>query len=204
MNFLVEKILFHFPKKFQTHILFDAFPLSKDESIKNKSIHVRQRMDTFLKSHYGGGDESILDMDNTPQGLFVNGQNLYASISHTEEQAIFVISEYPIGVDLETRSRVSEAPVRRVCTKEELAIALMDFKLLWSIKEASFKAIPFAIQPKVISEVQVLRITSEEAKEAIKTYSFACSLKSDPDLKIVGVISCNENHQLATSIILKQ
>jgi phosphopantetheinyl transferase len=204
MKMLAERILFHFPKKFQTEVLLEHFPLNKDDSPKNKSIFVRQKMDVFLKAHFGGGDESILDMDNTPQGLFANGQKLYTSISHTMDQAVFVLSECPMGVDLEERQRISEAPVKRVCTATELALIPEDTKLLWSIKEAAFKAIPFAVQPQVISDIQILKITLEESLAAIKTYSFSCINKHDEQIKILGFISCDENYQLAVAIILKQ
>lgn len=204
MKLLVDKILFHYSKKFQTEILIDYFPLNKDDSAKNKSIFVRQRMDRFLKSHFGGGDESILDMDNTPQGLFANGHKLYTSISHTADQGVFVVSEYPTGVDLEERQRISEAPVKRVCSSDELKLIPTDTKLLWSIKEATFKAIPFAIQPKVISDIRILKINHEESLDTIDTYSFSCTSKQDEQIKILGFISCCENYQLAASIILKQ
>lgn len=205
MNLLVEKLLFHFSKKFQTEVFCDYFPLNKDESANTRSIYVRQKMDSFLKAHFGGGDESILDMDNIPQGLFVNGRKLYASISHISNLGVFVICDSHVGVDLEERHRISEAPVKRVCTDAEMALGFEDIKLLWSIKEASFKAIPFAVQPKVISDIQVLKINLEEHDiDNAKTYSFACNLKQDSELKIWGIITCSENYQVAISIILKQ
>lgn len=204
MKMLAERILFHFPKKFQMEVLLEHFLLNKDDSPKNKSTFVRQKMDTFLKAHFGGGDDSILDMDNTPQGLFANGQKLYTSISHTMDHAVFVLSECPMGVDLEERQRLSEAPVKRVCMPTELTLIPEDTKLLWSIKEAAFKAIPFAVQPQVISDIQILKITLEESLPTMKTYSFSCISKQDELIKILGFISCSENYQLAVAIILKQ
>lgn len=68
------------------------------------------------------------------------------SISHTQSLGGFTYSEYLHGFDLEEAQRVSEPVIRRTSTAEEFAEA-PNKKLLWSAKEAAYKAVARPIQP---------------------------------------------------------
>lgn len=206
MKDLIDSLILSIQKKLQQNIFIEDFPLDEKESKKEHSLAIRKKMDQFLKAHFQGSDESLLDMDNTPQGIFLMPveMKLFGNISHTQTQAVFAIGESPLGIDLEERQRISLAPIKRVCTDIEIALIQQDPKLLWSIKEAAFKAIPFAVQPKVISEIQVVKIQQESAaSDPIHNYYFLSTSTNDNDLKIHGFISHNDKYQLCVAIILK-
>lgn len=206
MKNLIDPLVLSIQKNLQQSIFIECFELNENESKKDHSLAIRKHMDQFLKNNFQGSDDSLLDMDNTPQGIYIvpAGIKLFGNISHTQTHAVYAIGESPLGIDLEERQRISLAPVKRVCTDLEVSLAHEDPKLLWSIKEATFKAIPFAIQPKVISEIQVLRLHKESsAKDPFSSYSFFCSPAKDLDLKIHGFIINDDKYQLCVAIILK-
>jgi hypothetical protein len=78
------------------------------------------------------------------------------SIAHCPEAGGFAVADGStwVGFDIESVSRIQERAVARVSSAEELSQAPSPAHL-WVAKEASFKALPANLQPKVISEIVV-------------------------------------------------
>lgn len=202
MKNLLSTLNYLFEKHLHTKLHINEVLFSTNNKREN-SILIRQQMDIYLKQTFGGNDESILDMDNTPQGLFVKDTELYASISHTENWGLYALCDHPVGVDLEQENRISLAVVQRISTPAEITLTAYP-QQIWSIKESAFKAIPFIIQPSVISDIIIEKITVVEAPIDIRAAKFICSVKEQADIKLSGMIISNNIFQLAVAIILKQ
>lgn len=143
---------------------------------------------------------SLLDLNETPKNL---GQNV--SISHCPVFGGYVISDRPIGFDIEQRRRISKPLVKRICDTvyehELLDSYIDDLVIFWGVKESAYKSlrktdghiseIKIKIIEKIKSPVEVedenlrlFKVQSHYQKQFIKTYAFI-DLKND----VVGAIS---------------
>lgn len=168
-----------------------------EKKTKNR-FDLRTSLYNFLKDKKNFVFEDALDLRNVPQKIGVPGKDHYSSLSHTEDIGVFVLDSAPVGVDYEDRSRIQQKIVERVCTPDELKLS-SNFQLLWSIKEASFKAIPFIVQPKAISELSV-KTVSPATSSPIKGYEithFSVIISKSPSTQIQGFCISNANEQLA-------
>lgn len=81
----------------------------------------------------------------------------FLSLSHTLNCGGFVSSDLnKIGFDIELTERVSFAVIQRTCEPEELAEA-PHYSLLWSSKEAAFKACSAHSNIHVLSEIKLMQ-----------------------------------------------
>ena len=76
----------------------------------------------------------------------------YFSISHCQKAGGFVSAKRPIGFDVEVATRVRPEIIARVASVDE-CLATPTPALLWSAKEAAYKALPE--QPTTISEITI-------------------------------------------------
>ncbi len=75
--------------------------------------------------------------DGSGKPFFPGRPEVHFSLSHTKGACLAVLSDAPVGCDIELVRPVSGSAVRRVCTAEELES--LDFFSLWTLKEAYFK-----------------------------------------------------------------
>ncbi|MCO5113615.1 MAG: 4'-phosphopantetheinyl transferase superfamily protein [Bdellovibrionaceae bacterium] len=147
---------------------------------------------------------ALLNLDEVPKNL---GQNV--SISHCPVYGGYVVSDRPIGFDLEQWKRVSHPLVKRTCDETELALLedyIEDRAIFWSTKESAYKALRKTegqiteIKLKTIEKITSLEISNQEVhlsegvfyykvlshykKQAIKTFAFM-----DQQHDLVGAIS---------------
>lgn len=168
-----------------------------EKKTKNR-LDLRTSLYNFLKDKKNFVFEDALDLRNIPQKIGVPGKDHYSSLSHTEDVGVFVIDSAPVGVDYENRDRIQQKIVARVCAADELKLNA-NFQLLWSIKEASFKAIPFIVQPKAISDLTV-KTVSVATLNPIKDYDvfqFSVVVTKSPKTHIQGFCISNASVQLA-------
>lgn len=86
-------------------------------------------------------------LENDSNGRpFLKENNLFISISHSEKAVVCVISETPVGIDIEKQKPVKSSLIDYVCTTEEKAYINEDDALsqrrffeIWTAKEAYFK-----------------------------------------------------------------
>lgn len=168
-----------------------------EKKTKNR-FELRNALYDFLKNEKEFVFEDALDLRNVPQKIGINGKNYYSSLSHTDEIGVFAFDSSPIGVDFENLEKIKKETVARVSQKMEMALN-PNFQLIWSIKEAAFKAIPFLVQPKTASDIKVERIESVPATKGnqAQVCLFSASMKKAPYIKLNGLCLFNKDNQLA-------
>ncbi len=168
-----------------------------EKKTKNR-FELRNALYLFLKDKKKFIFEDSLDLRNVPQKIGIKGKDFFSSLSHTDDIGAFTFDSYPVGVDLENYDRIRKDVIARVSRPAELNLN-PDTALLWSMKEAGFKSIPFIIQPKIISEVKVESIAelSKPALTGFKVYNFKASVVRKPKLSIEGIVLTNQVTQLA-------
>jgi phosphopantetheinyl transferase (holo-ACP synthase) len=194
-----EIMLCHLGKEFYLEMI----PLTNksrdpfEKKTKNR-FDLRTALYNYLKETKKFVFEDALDLRNVPQKFGGPDKDYYSSLSHTDEIGVFAVDSYPIGIDYENKDRIKKEIVERVCIKDELNLS-SDFQILWSIKEAAFKAIPFIVQPKTMTDITVTKITSLQNKllNGYHSFSFSADLKKASSTNIEGVCLSNSTHQLA-------
>ena len=173
-----------------------------EKKTKNR-FELRNALYNFLKRQKKFIFEDALDLRTVPQKIGIRRKNYYSSLSHTEETGAFAFDSSPIGVDIEKREKIKKEIVARVSQKMEMALD-SNFQLIWSIKEAAFKAIPFMVQPKTVSEIKIERIESITTKKnsPIQACLFSASTKKTPFIKLEGICVFNQDSQLALAKVL--
>lgn len=105
------------------------------------------------------------------------GSHREFSISHSKGAGGFIaVSEgsgrsLPVGFDIEVRERIRPVVVQRILSKADEVRADAPMALLWSAKEAAFKAMKGFEQPPVISDISIHDL--KPASENLWTFSFA-------------------------------
>lgn len=103
--------------------------------------------------------ELVFETDAKGKPYCTNAPNIYFNISHSSDTAVAVVSDNPIGIDIEKIRPVSLKLTRRVCTDNELLYVfghkpdISDYSVefphpvyerfleIWTAKEAYFKCI---------------------------------------------------------------
>lgn len=95
------------------------------------------------------------EVEHSPEGVpFIPAHpHLYVSISHCRSAVAVAVSRVgAVGIDVESRRRVSRGLMERVCSAEELATidaatdSTMCFLQLWTRKEAALKCLGTGIK----------------------------------------------------------
>ncbi len=172
-----------------------------EKKTKNR-FELRTALYNYLKDKKNFVFEDALDLRNVPQKIGVPAKDFYSSLSHTEDVGVFVLDSAPVGVDFENRARILKPIVERVCEPKEVSLD-PNFQLLWSIKEAAFKSVPFIIQPKAVTEITVTSLitATDEKIPFYKTATFTTTIKTSSKRsaisKIDGICIFNDDYQLA-------
>jgi hypothetical protein len=170
-----------------------------EKKTKNR-FDLRTALYQYLKDSKNFVFEDALDLRNVPQKIGASDRDYYSSLTHTDEVGVYVFDAHPIGVDLENRERVKPEVVERVCKPKELSLH-QNIQMLWSIKEASFKAIPFIVQPKVVTDITVNLITPFTAAKipGMDIFTFAGFVTRSGFSKVEGFCFSTPKEQLAVA-----
>ena len=129
----------------------------------------------------------------------------HISISHTEGLVMLVLSDKPIGVDVELRCRQTEVAVKRLVSPvlaramQCLTAALSDKNLIytiaWTVMEALYKLVP---ESEVLSDFSYLPKSLCLDLQG-RTFSLRARYKKIPDVSLFvhGVIEDNYIYALA-------
>jgi phosphopantetheinyl transferase (holo-ACP synthase) len=119
-----------------------------EPDLQTQRLTLRQRLIETLQQHNEPALPELLDLLKIPQHA-----HLSLSLSHTKAYSCFGWCAKPIslGVDIEDLARLKQSLVARVSSPSEMATAPR-WELLWSCKEAVFKAFPPA---NVLSFVEI-------------------------------------------------
>ena len=176
---------------------FKNKPNDRSQKKTENRLELRRALYQYLEVEKQYVFEDLLDLRIVPQLIAIDKKNYFSSLSHTEDIGVFVFGSCPIGVDLENRERISADVVARVCEPTELALTA-DHALLWSIKEASFKSIPFIDQPKLISKIKILKLSPLTDLKISNCTGQTFTAKDEASLfQVQGIIISNNTHLLA-------
>lgn len=98
-----------------------------------------------LRKEYGITEKPIFEYGEHGKPSIVGRSNIHFSLSHCREAAICVVSDRPVGVDVESIHRYNERLARYTMNDEEMAEILaaespgLAFTRLWTQKEALLK-----------------------------------------------------------------
>lgn len=98
--------------------------------------------------------QNFLDLQQLPKM-----PNQHVSISHSQQQGVWIVAKNPVGIDIEELDRISEKIVARVCKQSEISETqkrVGSAKALWTAKESAFKALNQSSQIQVLSEIEIL------------------------------------------------
>ena len=98
-----------------------------------------------LQKEYGLTEKPVFEYGEHGKPSIVGHPDIYFNMSHCKEAAICVLSDKPVGVDIESIRRYSESLARYTMNDEELALIEkaerrdVEFIRLWTLKEAVLK-----------------------------------------------------------------
>ncbi len=125
--------------------------VNKKKSISQKqSIVARIILKNLLLEAYGIKDGYNIGFQTNGQPYYLNSPNVYISLSHSGDYAAAVVSDKPIGIDIQVLKSVNENLVKRVCVCDELDYVKTsrskEFFKLWTVKEAYSKCTGIKLQ----------------------------------------------------------
>ena len=98
-----------------------------------------------LQKEYGLTEKPVFEYGEHGKPSIVGHPDIYFNMSHCKEAAICVLSDKPVGVDIESIRRYSESLARYTMNDEEMALIEkaerrdVEFIRLWTLKEAVLK-----------------------------------------------------------------
>lgn len=98
-----------------------------------------------LRQEYGITEPPVFEYGEHGKPSIVGHPDIFFNMSHCKEAAICVLSDNPVGVDIESMRRYRESLARYTMNDEEMAQILqadrpdMEFTRLWTLKEAVLK-----------------------------------------------------------------
>ncbi|MFP5518795.1 MAG: 4'-phosphopantetheinyl transferase superfamily protein [Bdellovibrionia bacterium] len=110
----------------------------------------RQNIRSFLQNKLQSTEPIILDLEQ-PLTLF---REQFISISHSPETGVVALATQPLGIDVESLTRITPKLVERISQPKELLTSPLP-QVLWSAKEAAFKALVHFAQPQTMSQIEI-------------------------------------------------
>ena len=98
-----------------------------------------------LRQEYGITEPPVFEYGEHGKPSIVGHPDIFFNMSHCKEAAICVLSDNPVGVDIESMRRYRESLASYTMNDEEMAQILqaerpdMEFTRLWTLKEAVLK-----------------------------------------------------------------
>ena len=89
-------------------------------------------------------DEEHIEFLYTKNGKpYIKDNPFYFSLSHSGNFAAAAVSDFPVGIDIETIGEIKDSVIKRVCSDEETAYinktSRDSFYKIWTYKEAYLK-----------------------------------------------------------------
>lgn len=89
--------------------------------------------------------DMIFSTDNNGKPYLCNFKDIYFNLSHSGDYVVCVVSNKPVGIDIQKIINVEDLLMRRVCSEEEYKTIIVskdinnEFTKLWTQKEAVLK-----------------------------------------------------------------
>ena len=132
----------------------------KYELGKRLCVLAYQLLKRGLAEVYGIRENPVFEYNEHGKPMIVGHPEIFFNLSHCKEAAICVVSDQPVGVDVESvrsfneslvRYTMNEAEVEEIESSEDQAIA---FIRLWTMKESALKLIGTGISNELKQVLQ--------------------------------------------------
>ena len=130
-----------------------------------------------LREEYGFTENPIFEYNEHVKPAIVGHPEIFFNLSHCKEAVVCVISDQPIGVDVESIREYKENLVRYTMNDEEISLITAAenpaaaFIRLWTMKEATMKLIGTGISNdmKTVIDTRTHKYTTVERQRYIYT-----------------------------------
>lgn len=132
----------------------------KHELGKRLCVLAYQLLKRGLDEVYGIRENPVFEYNEHGKPMIVGHPEIFFNLSHCKEAAICVVSDQPVGVDVESvrsfneslvRYTMNEAEVKEIESAEDQAVA---FIRLWTMKESALKLIGTGISNELKQVLQ--------------------------------------------------
>ena len=132
----------------------------KHELGKRLCVLAYQLLKRGLAEVYGIRENPVFEYNEHGKPMIVGHPEIFFNLSHCKEAAICVVSDQPVGVDVESvrsfneslvRYTMNEAEVKEIEAAEDQAVA---FIRLWTMKESALKLIGTGISNELKQVLQ--------------------------------------------------
>ena len=132
----------------------------KHELGKRLCVLAYQLLKRGLAEVYGIRENPVFEYNEHGKPMIVGHPEIFFNLSHCKEAAICVVSDQPVGVDVESvrsfneslvRYTMNEAEVKGIESAEDQAVA---FIRLWTMKESALKLIGTGISNELKQVLQ--------------------------------------------------
>lgn len=132
----------------------------KHELGKRLCVLAYQLLKRGLAEVYGIRENPVFEYNEHGKPMIVGHPEIFFNLSHCKEAAICVVSDQPVGVDVESvrsfneslvRYTMNEAEVEEIESAEDQAVA---FIRLWTMKESALKLIGTGISNELKQVLQ--------------------------------------------------
>ena len=131
-----------------------------------------------LRKEYGISEKPVFEYGEHGKPSIVGHPEICFNMSHCREAAICVLSDKPVGVDIESIRPYSESLARYTMSDEEMALIEraerrdVEFIRLWTLKEAALKCSGEGIRNNMKHVLDGLKEAKTEINEK-KSYIFS-------------------------------
>ena len=134
-----------------------AYINSLCEKRKTQSLAVRTALNLLIGEEKLDVSIASLAFDKANKPYFKDS-DMYVSLTHSDEYVGCVVSEAPVGIDIEKIKTVKDNVIKRVCNAEEQNYIKNNgdasFFTLWTLKEAYIKANDCSLKMSQINTVE--------------------------------------------------
>ena len=149
----------------------------KHEQGKRLCVLAYQLLKKGLQQEYGITENPIFEYNEHGKPSIVGHPEICFNLSHCKEAAVCVISDKPVGVDVESIREYKESLVRYTMNDEEIREIepsenpAATFIRLWTMKEATMKLIGTGISNdmKTVIDTTKYKYTTVERQQYIYT-----------------------------------
>ena len=135
-----------------------------------------------LRKEYGIEEAPVFEYGEHGKPTIVGHPDIHFNLSHCREAAICVVSDHPVGVDVESIHRYSESLARYTMNDEEMQQILhadypaLAFTRLWTRKEAVVKRSGHGISNDMKHVLEELPFEIETVVNTEKNYVYSITI----------------------------
>ena len=149
----------------------------KHEQGQRLCVLAYQLLKEGLQQEYGITENPVFEYNEHGKPLIVGHPEIFFNLSHCKEAAICVVSDQPVGVDVESLRKYKDRLAEYTMNEDELhqieasADPAAAFIRLWTMKEATTKLIGTGISNdmKTVIDMQKYKYTTVERQQYIYT-----------------------------------